>query len=150
MSKIPSGSSGYIYAMACGAMPDLIKLGATTKSPVERAKQLTDSTSSPSPFTVLYSKRVSDCTAAEALLHERFADQRVNDVREFFSITLEEAVFTMDRIARLYGYLPPDSPATMPLPWSELFASFDQDGPPELTVEERAKCKKLAVAIRTN
>lgn len=144
MSSIISGSSGYIYAMSCGAIPDLIKLGATTKSPTERAKQLTASTSSPSPFVVLYSKRVSDCTAAEALLHERFADRRVNDGREFFQITLEEAALSMDRIAQIYRCLPSSSPAKMPLPWSELFASFDQNGPDELTAEEQAKCRALA------
>lgn len=144
-----SSKTGFIYAMSCGAMPDLIKLGGTSKSPAERAKQLTASTSAPSPFVVLYSKRVSDWRAAEALLHERFSEERTNDAREFFQISLEDAVFSMDHVARLYSYLSPDGPAMMPLPWAELFNSFDQNGGPELTAEEQRKCRQLAAKLRT-
>lgn len=147
MSKIPLGTKGFCYCAVCGSLPDLVKIGATTKSPAERAKQLTASTSSPTPFTIVYSKRVSDCNAAEALLHERFAEQRVNDDREFFSITVEEAMRAMDHVARLYQDFPPDSPAVMPLPWAELFNSFDQNGPQYLTEDEQAQCRELAAKL---
>lgn len=150
MEELPS-KPGFVYAMTSGSLQDsgLIKIGRCTCPPLERAKQLTSSTAAPSPFVVLYSKKVSDCVAAEALLHERFADRRINDKREFFQVSLEEVAFSMDRVARLYSYLSPDGPAMMPLPWAELFNSFDQNEGSELTAEEQRKCRQLAAKLRT-
>jgi len=144
MSSIPLNSKGCIYAMSCGAIPDLIKLGCSTCVPVERAKQLTAATASPAPFIVLYSRRVSDCNLAEALLHERFDEFRVNEKREFFRISLEDAARAMDEISRRFDEIPEDSPAKMPLPWSTLFATFpDNSDNRELTAEEQNACRRL-------
>ena len=126
----------------------IVKLGCSTAHPDSRAKQLTASTSSPTPFRLLYCRKVGDCNAAEALLHERFADRRINEKREFFRVTLEEATLAMDRIAQMY-------PCSfggndMSLPWSKLFATFQYDGAPErLSPAESAKCRALERALST-
>lgn len=146
MSKIPIGEKGYVYAMSCG-WPNMLKIGVTTDLPVERARQLTASTSSPSPFVVVYSRQVADCNLVEEILHERFSDRRVNAKREFFNVSLEEVARSMDQLAKMYPYIGAGSAARMSLPWSELFATFDQDGPPELTPEERRKCRELAAQL---
>jgi hypothetical protein len=138
------------------AFPNLVKLGCSTCHPLERAKQLTGSTSSPAPFTVAYLRRVSDCNAAESLLHERFAEVRVNDRREFFQTSVAQASFTMDKIAGFYPCEGPEeftptigptdvSVKDMKFPWAELFATFpdDEEGR-ELTKIESAACRELA------
>ena len=122
-------------------MPGLCKLGATTLDPHERARQLTASTSAALPFTVVYSRQVSDVNEAERAMHETFADRRVNGGREFFSCSVYEAVVALDRIAGGASEWKNDPPT----PMAELFASFPDDGSDRpLTPEEQAQCRELA------
>lgn len=60
-----------------------IKIGMTTKSPEERAEELSN-TSVPTPFSVVWSAEVLDAAAAEKYLHGLLHHSRVNDSREFF------------------------------------------------------------------
>ncbi len=140
MSRIPLGTPGYVYVMVTASHP-FVKLGATTAHPEVRAFQLTSATASPHPFKVAYSREVQDCNAAEAALHERFADRRVNDGREFFSVSVDEAATALDELCGDSRYVPS-------YPWATLFATFDPDGPPELTPEEQAKCRALEANLR--
>ena len=104
-----------------------------------RAKQLSAATASPTPFTVLYSRAVADCNEVEARMHAIFADRRVNEGREFFSVSLYEAATALDGLCGDKRFKP--KPLT---PWAELFASFPDDGSGrELTLEERARCRAL-------
>lgn len=139
MSRIPLGSPGHVYILSNASMPGILKIGATTDFPDERAKQLTTSTSAASPFFVAYSREVSDCTAIEAQMHSAFAPQRVNESREFFRISLYEAARTLDMLAGdIFSKL---KPAT---PFAELFSSFADDGSArELTESERRQCQEL-------
>lgn len=143
MSSISRGESGYIYILGTSAH-SYLKIGQTTLDPVTRAKQLSAATASPTPFTVLYSRAVSDCNEAEAKMHAAFADRRVNDGREFFSVSLYEAAIMLDRLCGDSRFKP--KPLT---PWSELFATFPDDhegrASATLTPEERAKCRALAM-----
>lgn len=141
MSSIRLGESGEVYVMINGSFPNLCKLGATTLSPAERARQLTASTSSPTPFIVAYSRHVDDVNAAEAEMHRVFSDRRVNENREYFECSVLEACLALDRIAG--G--PSELTFEPPTPWAELFSGFPDDGSPrELTAEEAAKCRELA------
>jgi hypothetical protein len=147
MSSISSGSPGFVYIATSSTLSaaGLLKIGATTHDPDLRMKQLSASTSSPTPFFVAYSRRVPDVNLAERELHEFFEDRRVNEGREFFQVTLYEAAITLDR---LVGGMPElvDQPET---PFSELFASFPDDGTGrELTEFEAAQCRELAAKTR--
>lgn len=138
MSKVPFGVSGYIYLLGTSAH-SYIKIGQTTLDPAIRAKQLSAATASPTPFTVLYSRVVDDCNAVEAKMHEIFADRRVNDGREFFSVSLYEAAIALDGLCGDKRFKP--KPLT---PFSEMFAAFPDDGEGrELTENERAQCRAL-------
>ncbi len=142
MSKIPLNTPGHVYIMTSATLSQagLIKIGASTGDPDIRAKQLSASTSSPTPFSVLYSRPVSDVNAAEAEMHRIFAHARVNDGREYFKISLSEAVRALDILCGDYRPQPPT-------PMAELFASFPDDGEPrDLTPEEQAKCRALEKA----
>ena len=81
-------SYGFIYVMQSPHMPGLYKVGMTTRAPHERAKELSQSTSCPSPFEVLYYAEVCDPTLVERELFETLCDFRVSQGREFFSTQL--------------------------------------------------------------
>jgi hypothetical protein len=125
--------------MTNASMPGLVKIGVTTDTAANRAKQLSAATASPTPFHVVYHKFVSDCNDAEARVHAALADRRVNDGREFFEVSVYEAAVTMDRVCGGERFKP--KPLT---PFAEMFASFPDDGSGrELTPEERAQCRAL-------
>jgi hypothetical protein len=68
-------------------MPGLVKVGKTTRSPEERAKELSSATGLPTPFIVVYEQYFQDCDLAEAFVHTYLAESghRVADNREFFN-----------------------------------------------------------------
>lgn len=139
MSRIKLGSKGVLYTMVNESMPGLVKIGATTDDPRFRAKQLSASTSAPTPFVCAYSREVWDVNAAEALAHEMVAEHRVNDGREYFAIPVHRAIAIIDLIAGGTGVR-----MDPPTPMSELFNSFPDDGSARtLTPEERTKCREL-------
>lgn len=143
MSRIANGSPGWVYCLGNASMYEpgsgpLLKVGATTGTPQERARQLTAATASPTPFTVLYCREVADVNKAEAQIHSALAAHRVNDRREFFRVSVYEAARTLDAICgSVFSKLDP------PTPFSELFASFQDSDDPELNAEEQRACRRL-------
>ncbi len=85
---------GHIYALINPSLNGLVKVGKTTRSPEERAKELSTSTGVPTPFIVGYSCLVSDCDKAESHMHTLLSAQgyRLSDNREFFQATLNQVV----------------------------------------------------------
>lgn len=85
---------GYIYVLANSAMPDLVKVGKTTRTPAERAAELSKVTGVPTPFIVVYEQLVDDCTAAEEFVHTMLQQKgyRESDNREFFRAPVSEVV----------------------------------------------------------
>jgi len=92
---IPSSTSinaGYIYLLRDPAHElDLFKIGLTTKTVEERAKQLSG-THSPDKFVIINRWQVADCVLAEKLIHQKLDNYRINPKREFFKISLEDAI----------------------------------------------------------
>lgn len=141
MSSIPLHSPGCVYLMTSSVLQKegILKIGSTTDHPDERAKQLTASTASPTPFIVLYSRTVSDCNDVEAKMHSAFAHCRVNQGREFFRVSLYEAARMLDILAgSIFSSFEPKTP------YAELFATFPDDtGGRALTEDERYACLQL-------
>jgi hypothetical protein len=81
-------SYGFVYLMANDAFEGLYKIGYTNKSPLQRAQELSG-TSSPSDFYVLAYAECFCPNEYEKSLHRTYEDKRVNLNREFFK--LEEA-----------------------------------------------------------
>lgn len=131
--------------MISAALPGLIKIGVTTLDPITRAKQLTAATASPTPFTVAYSRYCSDANEVEAAMHEAFDHCRVTARREFFQVSLAAAICELDRLVPV-EYVPPAY--IQPLPWSDLFASFEPSTSNELNPTEIARCRALAATLR--
>src|SRR5690606_32879169 len=86
--------AGYVYVLTNPAMPGLVKIGRTTRSPEERMLELTSATGVPIPFQLVYEVRVADCYAAESLVHAVLEERgvRVSSSREVYAITPSEAV----------------------------------------------------------
>jgi hypothetical protein len=85
-------AAGFVYIFLNVSFPELVKIGRTTVSVEERARQLSSSTGLPTPFMVIYDELVDDCEAVERLLHQRFDAYRVRGPREFFRIPVREAI----------------------------------------------------------
>lgn len=157
----PNDRRGYVYCLCHPSMHTvdghpLVKVGATRKHPIQRATELSAGTGVPGMFTVAYWARCDDCFEVESLCHERFAEQRVDAAREFFEVQVSEVAAyvreTLGGAAREGGEWMETrrngAPIEQALPWSTLFASFDPDGPAELTAAEQAQCRALEARLR--
>ena len=130
--------SGWIYALTNRSLNGLYKVGMTSKTPEDRAAELSAATASPTPFFVVYAKETDDIRTAENDVHNILSDFRVSDNREFFKTSLFEVVKAIDYVCGGFSELDP------PTPFAELFATFPDDGEArELTAEEQRKCKEL-------
>lgn len=85
---------GHIYVLANSAMPGMVKVGKTTRSPTERAIELSGVTGLPTPFIVVYEQLFQNCSVAETFVHTYLGQQgfRVSDNREFFNAPVNEVV----------------------------------------------------------
>ncbi len=81
----------YIYILSNPSMQGLIKIGKTTISPDKRMSEL-HSTGVPTPFVLEFSAEVEDCTASEKSAHLALQEYRVSKHREFFRISVHDAL----------------------------------------------------------
>lgn len=97
--KLRDKPAGFIYIASNQGMPGIIKIGMTYKPPATRLAELY-TTGVPHPFDLEYQCRVPDRHAAERYLHDFFDDKRVNDSREFFAVSANDAAkVTHSRVA---------------------------------------------------
>ena len=94
--------SQYVYVLINPALRGLLKIGRTSRSPEERAQELSTSTGVPQAFIVAYECIVSDGNAAEKLIHDELAREgyRINNSREFFEVPLKVAIKVIDRVCQ--------------------------------------------------
>lgn len=84
-SSAKGKKAGYVYVMSNPTMDkDIYKVGRTTKSPDERAKELSAETGVALEFLVVSQWETSDCAAAEKLIHQALEPHRLSKRREFF------------------------------------------------------------------
>lgn len=81
----------WIYVLTNKTMPNLVKIGFTDKTPDKRAKQISRATGVPLEFNVEYAFKCFNSHALEIELHRYLKDYRLNNDREFFQITVDEA-----------------------------------------------------------
>jgi len=81
-----------VYILTNEAMPNLVKIGKTTRSDVKTRMSELYSSGVPFPFECAYAVEVDDCSTVEKALHVAFNPNRVNPKREFFSIDPEQAI----------------------------------------------------------
>lgn len=79
---------GWVYIITNKAMPDLVKVGFSTKDPIDRAKEL--STGSPHPYIVEYEICVENPQKIEKSTHEILSF--INEGKEWFRCNIETAI----------------------------------------------------------
>jgi hypothetical protein len=89
---------GYVYGLTNGAMPDLLKIGFTTRPIRERVSELGKSTAAPLPFEVAFWFSSEDPRSDESRIHSALESSRVNEDREFLSISCKEALETIREV----------------------------------------------------
>jgi hypothetical protein len=97
---------GYVYCMINQSMPDLCKIGMVhkeNKTSHDRAKELSDSTSSPLPFKVVFDIKVKEPFKYEKKIHNKLSNFRENKKREFFRCNPEdiEKYFKMENLMEI-------------------------------------------------
>lgn len=96
--KFSGPNAGYIYVMRSPQLPvNTFKIGLTTKTPEERADQLSK-TSVPDRFFVMNEWEVADCKDAEAQIHTLLDKYRVDPRREFFSLEMKTITETVQKV----------------------------------------------------
>lgn len=85
---------GYLYVLANSAMPNMVKVGKTTRSSSERAEELSRATGLPTPFIVVYEQLFENCGEAETFVHVYLEEKgyRVANNREFFNAPVDIVV----------------------------------------------------------
>jgi T5orf172 domain-containing protein len=100
-------TQGHLYFLTNSAMPGLLKIGFTRTSLTQRLREL-DTTGIPDGFIVSASFLVTDPQACERAVHDRLAECRACEEREFFRISPRDA---LNRCADLLGSHLHDSPS---------------------------------------
>ena len=94
----PAYTVGFVYVLTNESMPGTVKIGLTSGLPEDRAKKLY-TTGVPQPFEVAYRTATSRPEAVERRAHELLHKYRTNAGREFFRVTVAEAVDAVRRAA---------------------------------------------------
>ena len=82
-----SDKYGFVYLLAHPDMPHVYKVGCTERSPHQRMRELSSSTSVPRDFEMLCYIEVEGPFAVEAKFHQWLDGHRISPGREFFHYT---------------------------------------------------------------
>lgn len=81
----------WVYVLSNPSSPGLLKIGYTKQTPEERAKQISSATGVALPYKVEWAYKCFNGETVEREVHHKLKAQRVNNNKEFFQISLEEA-----------------------------------------------------------
>jgi hypothetical protein len=82
---------GYVYVLSNPSMPGVVKIGMARNGAAVRARAL-NCTSVPAPFVVEFEVLCLDAERAEERAHRYAGKNRVTASREFFEISVRDAV----------------------------------------------------------
>jgi hypothetical protein len=81
----------------------MVKIGMTTRTPVERAKEISNATGVAIPWQVVYSFKCYNSYLLEQELHEHFKTKRVNERREMFAVDKVTAQMAIEQLGYRYS-----------------------------------------------
>ena len=91
-----------VYVLENPSMPGILKIGYTKGDPNDRADKLSKATGVPTPYKVVFSYNCFNGERIERATHKHFQNQRINNDREFFSTSVEEAQKVINEIGMQY------------------------------------------------
>ena len=92
----------WVYILSNPTTPGLLKIGYTKNTPEERAKQISSGTGVALPYKVEWAYQCFNGETVEREVHHKLRAQRVNNNKEFFQISLEEAKETIKVIGNKF------------------------------------------------
>jgi hypothetical protein len=92
----------WVYVLSNPSIPGQLKIGSTSKSPEERAAQISRGSGVPTDFKVEFAFWCFNALACEREIHKLLKDSRVSKQREFFIVTLHEATEAVKEIGKRY------------------------------------------------
>lgn len=99
----PSGAvraPEYVYVLVNKSVPNMVKIGMTTNTPEERAREISRATGVATPWIPVYSFQCYRSDLLESEIHEYLHHCRVNKHREMFAIDS----FTAQKVIEDLGY----------------------------------------------
>tara|TARA_R110001592_G_scaffold263024_1_gene528362 strand:+ start:74 stop:547 length:474 start_codon:yes stop_codon:yes gene_type:complete len=82
----------WVYVLSNPSLPkEYLKIGYTKLKPEERAIQISSATGVPTPYKVEWAYKCFNGEIVERMTHDKLKAFRVNNRKEFFHISLEEA-----------------------------------------------------------
>jgi hypothetical protein len=89
-------TTGFVYVLSNRSMPGMVKIGKTTRDPRTRAGELFAS-GVPTPFVIEATIETPNINETELTVHRLLSANRVNKKREFFHVSVPEAVNALRR-----------------------------------------------------
>lgn len=89
-------AAGWIYVLSTREFPDLLKIGMTTRTVEQRAREINNATGVAIPFGVRRCWRLSDPARAERLVHSALQTYRLREDREFFRVSFGVAAKSIE------------------------------------------------------
>lgn len=91
-------SKGYVYVLSNPSIPGLLKIGQSINGGKSRASNLFQ-TGLPTPFILEFEMLFNDCANAESSVHSGLSDFREAQNREFFRVSVYEAIVAILTVA---------------------------------------------------
>ena len=92
----------WVYVLSNPTTPNLLKIGYTKSTPDERAKQISAATGVALPYKVEFAFKCFNGEQLEGEVHRFLSEFRVNNQREFFEVSLEEATKAIETLGVRY------------------------------------------------
>lgn len=99
----PSGAvrpTEYIYILVNKSVPNMVKIGMTTNTPQQRAKEISSHTSVATPWIPVFEFKCYRSDLLEKEIHEHLHEWRVANNREMFSVDS----YTAQQVIETLGY----------------------------------------------
>ena len=81
----------WVYILSNPTTPGLLKIGYTKQTPEERCKQISSATGVAMPYKVEWAYKCFNGENIERQTHHKLKSYRVNNNKEFFQVSLDEA-----------------------------------------------------------
>lgn len=102
LTYTPDTSKQYVYVLTNTTIPGMVKIGYTKNEPQKRVKQINASTGVAQDFEVAWAFGCYNGIELEQEVHRYCESFRVNNKREFFRMTVDEAKAVIERLGERY------------------------------------------------
>jgi hypothetical protein len=102
----PSGAvraPEYVYVLVNKSVPNMVKIGMTTNTPDQRARQISAATGVDTPWIPVYSFACYRSDLLEEEVHQHFNYCRINTHREMFEIDSHTAQHVIEELGYKYS-----------------------------------------------